>query len=51
VGRETLGLLRLATVEKLQARATQILVSDDRTEGRAMVPSKDGGIPASVPKS
>ena len=37
VGRETLGLARLATVEKLQARASQILVSDDRTEGRAVV--------------
>src|SRR5262245_13775747 len=37
VGRETLGLLRLATVEKLEARATRILVSDDRTEGRALL--------------
>jgi putative membrane protein len=36
-GRETFGLLRLATVEKLQSRATEVLVSDDRNEGRAVV--------------
>jgi putative membrane protein len=37
IGRETIGLLRLATVEKLHARAQQILISDDRREGRAVV--------------
>jgi putative membrane protein len=37
IGRETLGLLRLATVEKLHARAAQILISDDRDAGRAVV--------------
>jgi putative membrane protein len=37
IGRETIGLLRLATVEKLHARAAQILISDDRDAGRAVV--------------
>ena len=36
-GRETFGLLRLAAVEKLQNRATGVLASDDRNEGRAVV--------------
>lgn len=34
--RETLGLLQLATVERLHERAARILVSDDRIEGRAL---------------
>ncbi len=37
IGREALGLWRLATVEKLHARAAQTLISDDRAEGRAVV--------------
>jgi putative membrane protein len=37
IGRETLGLLRLATVERLHARASEILINDDRTAGRAVV--------------
>jgi putative membrane protein len=37
IGREALGLLRLARVEKLQARAAEVLISDDRAEGRALV--------------
>jgi putative membrane protein len=37
IGRETIGLLRLATVEKLHTRAAQILISDDRDAGRAVV--------------
>jgi putative membrane protein len=37
IARETLGLLRLATVERLHARAAEILVNDDRTAGRAVV--------------
>jgi putative membrane protein len=36
-GREIFGLMRLATIEKLHARATDVLVSDDRTESRAIV--------------
>jgi putative membrane protein len=35
--RETVGLVRLAAVEKLRARAASVLVSDDREEGRALV--------------
>jgi putative membrane protein len=37
IGRETVGLLRLATVERLHARASEILINDDRTAGRAVV--------------
>ncbi len=37
IGREALGLWRLATIEKLHARAAQTLISDDRAEGRAVV--------------
>jgi putative membrane protein len=37
IARETLGLLRLATVERLHARASEILINDDRTAGRAVV--------------
>ena len=37
IGREALGLWRLTTVEKLHARAAQTLISDDRTQGRAVV--------------
>jgi putative membrane protein len=37
IARETLGLLRLATVERLHARAAEILINDDRTAGRAVV--------------
>jgi putative membrane protein len=36
-GREVFGLMRLATIEKLHARATEVLASDDRTESRAIV--------------
>ena len=35
--RETTGLMRLATVEKLHQRATEMIVSDDRIEARALV--------------
>ena len=37
IARETLGLLRLATVERLHTRAAEILINDDRTAGRAVV--------------
>jgi putative membrane protein len=37
VARETLGLARLATIEKLHLRASMVLASDDRTESRAIV--------------
>lgn len=37
VGRELFGLLRLARIEKLHARATAVLASDDRNEARAVV--------------
>jgi putative membrane protein len=37
IAREALGLLRLATVERLHARASEILINDDRTAGRAVV--------------
>jgi putative membrane protein len=36
-GREMFGLMRLATIEKLHARATEVLASDDRAESRAIV--------------
>jgi putative membrane protein len=35
--RETAALLRLATIEKLHARAASVLVSDDHTESRAIL--------------
>jgi putative membrane protein len=35
--REMMGLLRLATVEKLRDRAAAMIVRDDRTEARALV--------------
>jgi len=35
--RELLALARLATIEKLHARATAVLLSDDRDESRAIV--------------
>jgi putative membrane protein len=35
--RETAGLMRLASVEKLRQRATDMIVSDDRVEARALV--------------
>jgi putative membrane protein len=37
VARETFGLVRLATIEKLHLRATKVLASDDRAESRAVV--------------
>jgi putative membrane protein len=37
IARETLGLLRLATVERLHTRASEILINDDRNAGRAVV--------------
>jgi putative membrane protein len=37
VWRELVGLLRLARIEKLHARATAVLASDDRNEARAVV--------------
>ena len=37
VAREALGLARLATIEKLHLRATEVLLSDDRSESRAIV--------------
>jgi putative membrane protein len=37
VVREAFGLARLATIEKLHLRATEVLLSDDRTESRAIV--------------
>jgi putative membrane protein len=35
--RETTGLMRLTTVEKLHQRAAEMIVSDDRAEARALV--------------
>jgi putative membrane protein len=35
--RETTGLMRLATVEKLHQRAAEMIVSDDRIEARSLV--------------
>lgn len=37
IGREAFGLARLAAIEKLHERAARVLVSDDRTESRAIV--------------
>jgi len=37
VTRESLALLRLATIEKLHQRAAAVLLSDDRAESRAIV--------------
>src|SRR3979411_2803642 len=37
VGREAFGLIRLATIEKLHARAATVLASDDRRESRSIV--------------
>jgi putative membrane protein len=37
VGRELVALFRLAAIEKLHARASAVLVSDDRDEGRVVV--------------
>jgi putative membrane protein len=37
VTREAVGLVRLATIEKLHLRATEVLASDDRAESRAVV--------------
>src|SRR4030088_690729 len=37
VAREAFGLARLATIEKLHLRAAAVLLSDDRTESRAIV--------------
>jgi putative membrane protein len=37
VAREALGLARLATIEKLHLRATEVLLSDDRAESRGIV--------------
>src|SRR5450432_2718525 len=37
VAREALGLARLATIEKLHARAAAVLASDDRAESRTIV--------------
>lgn len=37
IGREVLGLVRLATIEKLHARAAAVLASDDRKESRIIV--------------
>jgi putative membrane protein len=36
-GREMFGLMRLAAIEKLHARASAVLTSDDRAESRAIV--------------
>jgi putative membrane protein len=37
VAREALGLARLATIEKLHARSSAVLATDDRAESRAIV--------------
>jgi putative membrane protein len=37
IAREAFGLARLATIEKLHLRATEVLLSDDRAESRAIV--------------
>ena len=37
IGREALGLMRLATIETLHARAQAALLSDDRAESRAIL--------------
>ena len=36
-GREVFGLMRLAAIEKLHARAATVIASDDRAESRAIV--------------
>jgi len=36
-GREVFGLMRLAAIEKLHARAAAVIASDDRVESRAIV--------------
>ena len=37
IGREAFGLMRLAAIEKLHLRATEVLLSDDRAASRAIV--------------
>jgi putative membrane protein len=37
IAREALGLIRLATIEKLHARALAVIASDDRSESRAVL--------------
>ncbi|CCE07905.1 conserved membrane hypothetical protein [Bradyrhizobium sp. STM 3843] len=37
IAREIYGLARLATIERLHRRATEVLLSDDRAESRAVV--------------
>jgi putative membrane protein len=37
IGREILGLARLRATDRLRARAEQVLVTDDRAQGRAVV--------------
>ncbi len=37
IGREAFGLARLASIEKLHARASAVIASDDRTEANAIV--------------
>jgi putative membrane protein len=37
IARETYGLVRLATIEKLHRRAAEVLLSDDRAASRAVV--------------
>ncbi|MBV8918500.1 YcjF family protein [Bradyrhizobium sp.] len=37
IGREVFGLARLATIEKLHQRASEVLASDDRAASRAVV--------------
>jgi putative membrane protein len=37
VAREAFGLMRLATIEKMHLRATEVLLSDDRTASRTIV--------------
>jgi putative membrane protein len=37
IARETYGLIRLATIEKLHRRAAEVLLSDDRAASRAVV--------------
>ena len=37
IAREAIGLARLATIEKLHLRATEVLLSDDRAASRAIV--------------
>jgi putative membrane protein len=37
IGRETFGLVRLATIEKLHARAAEVIVSDNRADADGIV--------------